>query len=113
MANLNRRENVFQDLFDFRRAFNSKVKNERKEADYVQSEMMYGYFERTIPLPEGIDNSKVDAEYHNGVLEILCSMSVQTTSFSAGRRISTYRGPAAQRRRRIPPSFHRMSGRPR
>jgi HSP20 family protein len=47
-----------------------KVKNEQKEADYVQSELMYGYFERTIPLPEGIESNRVDAEYRNGVLEI-------------------------------------------
>jgi HSP20 family protein len=145
MANLSRRENVFQDLFDFRRDFDNvfnrflsgwgiplaqgrtgetqfatfvppvesyidrdgkrfvcrvalpdidpkdvtiqahknmltitgerKLKNERKEADYVQSEMMYGYFERTIPLPEGIENTKVDAEYRNGVLEITAPIS--------------------------------------
>ncbi|HXW56931.1 MAG TPA: Hsp20/alpha crystallin family protein [Candidatus Cybelea sp.] len=47
-----------------------KVKNEQKEADYVQSELMYGYFERTVPLPEGVEPGKVDAEYRNGVLEI-------------------------------------------
>jgi HSP20 family protein len=145
MANLSRRENAFQDLFDFRRDFDNffnrflsgwgtplsqgrtgetpsatfvppvesyidrdgkkfvcrvalpgidpkdvtvqahnnmltitgerKVKSERKEADYVQSEMIYGYFERTIPLPEGIENSKVDAEYRNGVLEISAPIS--------------------------------------
>jgi HSP20 family protein len=51
------------------------VSNERKETDFVHSEMMYGYFERDIALPEGIDTSKLDAEYHNGVLEITAPMS--------------------------------------
>lgn len=51
------------------------VTDERKDADFVQSEMMYGYFERDIALPEGVDVSKVDAEYNNGVLEITAPMS--------------------------------------
>jgi HSP20 family protein len=51
------------------------VSNERKEADFVQSEMMYGYFERDVALPEGVDSSKIDAEYHNGVLEITAPIS--------------------------------------
>lgn len=144
MANLNRRENLFQDLFDFRRdldhMFNRfltgspnlssqgkhetrlmsfapavesyldregkkfvcrvalpdidpkdvniqvcgnelcisgerKIRQERKDADYVQSEMTYGWFERDIPLPEGIENNKLEAEYHNGVLEITAPVS--------------------------------------
>jgi HSP20 family protein len=52
-----------------------KITNERKEADFIQTEMMYGYFERDIPLPEGIDTNKLDAEYRNGVLEITAPVS--------------------------------------
>jgi HSP20 family protein len=51
------------------------VSNERKEADFVHSEMMYGYFERDVALPEGTDPSKLEAEYQNGVLEISAPMS--------------------------------------
>jgi len=144
MANLSRRGNLFQDLFDFRRDFDQmfnrfltgsqgrgsegqdesrmmsfapavesyvdregrkfvcrvalpdidpkdvniqvqgnvlsisgerKIANERKEADFVQSEMTYGYFERAIPLPEGTDANKIDAEYRNGVLQITAPLS--------------------------------------
>lgn len=145
MANLSRPENLFQDLFDFRRDFDQmfnrfltggmtgrtgqreeesrsmsfapaveayidregkkyvcrvalpdidpknvniqvhgnllsisgerRITNERKEADFVQSEMMYGYFQRDLPLPEGIDSNKVDAEYRNGILEITAPIS--------------------------------------
>ena len=144
MANLNRRENVFQDLFDFRRDFDQmfnrfltgspglsnqgkhetrmlsfapavesyidregkkfvvraavpdmdpkdvniqvcgnelcisgerKINEERKDANFLQSEMMYGYFERDIPLPDGTDTNRIDAEYQNGVLEITAPVS--------------------------------------
>lgn len=51
------------------------VSNERKEADFVHSEMMYGYFERDVALPEGVDSSKLEAEYQNGVLEITAPIS--------------------------------------
>ncbi|HLV95621.1 MAG TPA: Hsp20/alpha crystallin family protein [Candidatus Acidoferrales bacterium] len=52
-----------------------KITNERKEANFVQSEMMYGYFERDIPLPEGVDTNKIDAEYRNGILQITAPVS--------------------------------------
>lgn len=144
MANLSRRDNLFRDLFDFRRDFDQmfnrfltgspgqsdqgrhesrmlsfapavesyvdrdgkkfvvravlpdmdpkdvniqvqgnelcisgerKINDERKEANFVQSEMMYGYFERDISLPDGIDTNKMNAEYQNGVLEITAPVS--------------------------------------
>ena len=33
-------------------------------------ERSYGSFQRTVPLPEGIDLKKVDADFRNGVLTI-------------------------------------------
>jgi HSP20 family protein len=52
-----------------------KVSNERKEADFVYNEMMYGSFERTLSLPEGVDSDKITADYRNGVLEIVAPIS--------------------------------------
>lgn len=52
-----------------------KINEERKEANFMQSEMSYGYFERYIPLPEGIDSNSINAEYQNGVLEITAPVS--------------------------------------
>jgi HSP20 family protein len=52
-----------------------KVSKERKEADFVYNEMMYGSFERTLSLPEGVDTDTITAEYHNGVLEISAPIS--------------------------------------
>lgn len=47
-------------------------KEEKKEEreGYSYSECSYGRFYRTIPLPEGVDTSKVTAEFQNGVLEV-------------------------------------------
>ena len=36
----------------------------------VRSEFNYGKFERVIPLPAHIQNDKVKAEYHNGILTL-------------------------------------------
>jgi len=53
------------------------VKGERKsetktEKDGVtQTEFRYGKFSRVIPLPGRIDNTKVSAEYKNGILNVV------------------------------------------
>jgi len=49
--------------------------DEKKDADYLQQEFSYGRMERTIVLPEGVDTSKLSAEYNNGVLEITAPLS--------------------------------------
>jgi HSP20 family protein len=52
------------------------VTGERKEnrsttnANYWEQEISYGAFERTLSLPEGVDVDNLNAEYHNGLLEI-------------------------------------------
>jgi len=43
---------------------------ETKEADYLRREITYGSFQRSVPLPEGADKDKLNAEYRNGILEI-------------------------------------------
>lgn len=43
---------------------------ETSEADYLQREISYGSFTRSLVLPEGVDKEKVTAEYRNGMLEI-------------------------------------------
>lgn len=47
-------------------------KEEKKEEreGYSYSECSYGRFYRSIPLPEGVDTTKVTAEFQNGVLEV-------------------------------------------
>jgi HSP20 family protein len=43
---------------------------ETKEADYLRREITYGSFQRSVPLPEGVDKDKLNAEYRNGILEV-------------------------------------------
>ncbi len=48
-------------------------KNEEKEEkkkDYYVSERRYGAFERYFAMPEGVDASKIEATFKNGVLKV-------------------------------------------
>lgn len=47
-----------------------------KEVEVKHSEFVYGSFERTLTLPEGIALDKLAAEFHNGVLEVTAPIAV-------------------------------------
>jgi HSP20 family protein len=47
-----------------------KVEKEEEEGDYYHSERSYGYFNRTIALPQGIDADKAEAKFKKGVLKV-------------------------------------------
>jgi HSP20 family protein len=55
---------------------NLTIKGSRKgahqghEGDYLRREFAYGSFERSLPIPEGVDAGQVSAKYANGMLEI-------------------------------------------
>jgi len=52
------------------------VKGERQAdhdtagTDYFVREVAYGAFQRTFPLPEGVDAAHVEAKYANGMLQV-------------------------------------------
>jgi len=47
----------------------------RKEVEVVEEEILYGIFERTLPLPEGVLTEKLTAEFVNGLLEITAPLA--------------------------------------
>ena len=47
-----------------------KAEAEQQGQGFYVRERRYGSFRRSLVLPEGIDESKVDARYENGVLEV-------------------------------------------
>jgi HSP20 family protein len=65
------------------------IKGERKKAHEVQdadhqySEVFAGRFERRLPLPQGVETEKLQARYHQGVLEV----SVPLPQALTGRKI--------------------------
>ena len=56
-------------------------KSETKNAEY--QETVYGKFERTLTLPQGIEGDKISAQYQHGVLEVRVPVPAQL----AGRKI--------------------------
>jgi HSP20 family protein len=47
-----------------------KVEQEEERGGYHVRERRYGSFSRSLSLPEGIDESKINARYENGVLTV-------------------------------------------
>ena len=46
-----------------------KLSHSTKEIELMEGEIVYGVFERTLELPEGVNVEKLTAKYVNGVLE--------------------------------------------
>ena len=54
---------------------------DRKETDqYVRLERRYGSFERSLPIPEGVNADDIKAEYRNGVLQVVIPGAAQISS---------------------------------
>lgn len=47
-----------------------KEEHEEKEKGYFLSERHFGSVERSLRLPEGIDDSRIEAKFENGVLTV-------------------------------------------
>jgi HSP20 family protein len=47
-----------------------KAEDEVKDEDYYRMERFSGSFYRRFPLPEGVDEDSITADYHDGVLEV-------------------------------------------
>jgi len=60
-----------------------------------QCEITYGAFERIVPLPEGVQGDKIEANFVNGVLEISAPLSekalprkIEIKATSEGRKLA-------------------------
>jgi HSP20 family molecular chaperone IbpA len=62
-------------------------KTEVKREDYYRMESRYGSFRRRIPLPEGIDESKIVAEYRDGIMEIVLQGAAKAAPKAKDRTI--------------------------
>ena len=47
-----------------------KAEYERKEKGFFRLERSFGKFSRTLTLPEGIDADRIEAAFHDGVLDV-------------------------------------------
>ena len=47
-----------------------KEEEERKGENYLLKERRYGSFKRSMTLPEGVDESKIKANFKDGLLEV-------------------------------------------
>jgi HSP20 family protein len=64
-----------------------KQKTEVKREDYYRMESRHGSFRRRIPLPEGVDESKIKAEYKDGVMEIVVQGAAKAAPPAKGKTI--------------------------
>lgn len=60
-----------------------KEEHEEEKEDHYHSERSYGFFERSVQLPDGVDTDKVEAKFKKGVLKIAIPKKPGTQS---GRR---------------------------
>ena len=56
-----------------------KYEHEEKQGGMQRTERQYGFFRRSIPLPEGAKTEQAKAKFHNGVLEIAIPVPDQQT----------------------------------
>ena len=60
-----------------------KQETSEEQEGFLRSERVYGTFYRTVPLPDGADEEKVDATFTDGVLEV----TVPVTARERGRKV--------------------------
>ena len=47
-----------------------KTEKETTEKNYSRKEFNYGSFQRSFTLPDGVNESGVEAKYENGILKV-------------------------------------------
>ncbi len=62
-----------------------KEEKEEKKKNYYRMERSFGSFSRVIPLPEGIDSDKAQAEFKKGVLTVTLPKTKEAQA--AGKKV--------------------------
>jgi HSP20 family protein len=57
-----------------------KEEREQKEKGYFLSERHFGSVERSLRLPEGIDDGRIEAKFENGVLTVILPKTPEAVS---------------------------------
>ena len=80
------------DILDGNLRVSAERRKEEKieEKDYVRTELRYGSFSRTVPLPAGASEQDVVATYKDGVLEI--RVPVAAAEAPAAKKIHISKG---------------------
>jgi HSP20 family protein len=67
-----------------------KREREEKEENYYLTERSFGRFERSLRLPDTIDNNKVEARFDKGVLKVTAAKKPEAVK--AERKIEVQKG---------------------
>ena len=76
------------------------IKGERRheettdEESYYRFESSYGSFQRSVPLPQGVNAENIAASYENGILEVVIPQAAELT---AAKKIPVTAGGASKR----------------
>ena len=98
-----RKEDIDVRIEGNRVTISAEVKKEKEEKDkgrVLRSEREYGYASRSFTLASAVDESKADAKYSNGVLELMLPKKATSSASSTARSTSTTRRCATSSCRR-------------
>jgi HSP20 family protein len=62
--------------------------NEEKDEKYTRQEYSYSSFERSFTLPDEVNKDKIDAQYRDGVLEIVLPKKEEAKKMAISKKIA-------------------------
>ena len=65
---------------------------ETKEEGYYRKETVYGVFERHVPIPAGVEESAIKADYKDGILEVVVPEFTKVPEQVKPKRIPVHAG---------------------
>lgn len=71
-----------------------KQEKEIKEEGYYRKESSYGAFERRIPVPANVKESDIEADYKDGVLEVVVAGAAKSLPNATAKEIPIHKREA-------------------